>query len=307
MVLPPYVQPSWLNQVIDQALKEDQGEYGDVTSKGTIHHDETSRCRLVAKASGVVSGLEVARLVFQRVDPETSVEYRIAEGAFVKKGTVFATIRGKTQAILTAERVALNFLQRCSGIATMTRRMVNEIKKVDSKTVLLDTRKTVPGLRFTDKMAVLHGGGQNHRLDLSKMVMIKDNHVDAAGGVENAIDRVRSYCRDKRISVPIEIETRSLEEVERVLKHGGVDRIMLDNFVTVDVHGRVNTSLVSQALELAGNYGPDLPSFEVSGNITLSTVGEVARTNVDFVSCGALTHSVEALDISLKFNKRANI
>jgi len=307
MILPPYVLPSWLKQVIDQALREDQGEYGDVTSKGTIPHKDTSRCRLVAKATGVVSGLEIARLVFQRVDPETSIEFRIEEGTLVLKGTILAIIRGRTQAILTAERVALNFLQRCSGIATLTRRMVNEIVKVGSKTVLLDTRKTVPGLRFTDKMAVLHGGGQNHRLDLSKMIMIKDNHVDAAGGVEHAIDRVRSYCRDNRINVPIEIETRTLEEVERVLKHGGVDRIMLDNFVTVDAHGHVKTSLVSQALELAKNYGPNLPSFEVSGNITLSTVGAVARTNVDFVSCGALTHSVEALDISLKFNKKANI
>jgi len=307
MDLPPYVKPSWLSKIIDQALDEDHGEHGDVTSKGTIDHDTVSNCRLVAKASGVVSGLEIARRVFQRVDPETSIEYTIVEGTFVEKGTVFAIIKGRTQAILTAERVALNFLQRCSGIATMTRKMVNEIKKVNSKTVLLDTRKTVPGLRFIDKMAVLHGGGQNHRLDLAKMVMIKDNHVDAAGGVELAIDHVKSYCRDLGINVPIEIETRSLEEVDRVLKHGGVDRIMLDNFVTVDQDGRVSTSLVKEALELAKRYGPKLPSFEVSGNITHRTVGEVAKTNVDFVSCGALTHSVVALDISLKFNKGAKI
>jgi len=289
-------------------LEEDQNEHGDVSARGTISQWAKSECRLVSKATGVVSGLEVARCVFERVDPNISVEYTVSEGTLVTKGTILANIKGKTQAILTAERVALNFMQRCSGIATMTRRMVSEIEKVGSSTILLDTRKTVPGLRFTDKMAVLHGGGQNHRLNLSEMAMIKDNHVDAAGGVEQAIDRLKSYCRTQGINVPIEIETRSLEEVDRVLRHGGVDRIMLDNFVTVDSDGVVDTSLVSHALEFASkNYGPKLPSFEVSGNITLSTIGEVAKTNVDFVSCGALTHSVEALDISLKFNNKGKL
>jgi len=289
---------------IDQALAEDYGIHGDVTSLSTIRADSRSVGKFVAKQDGIISGLEIAKHVYARVDPlKVKCEFHVKDGDFVKKGSVIGEVKGNTRSILSGERLALNYMQRCSGIATKTWEMVQKIKSVDSRTVLLDTRKTVPGLRFLDKLAVQHGGGQNHRIQLCDMILIKDNHVDAAGSVEAAIDNAREWCRTHDVEIPIEIETRDLEEVQRVLTHGGINRIMLDNFVTID-NGKVNTDLVFDALKLkaASPIGSKV-DFEVSGNINLASVGDVAKTNVDYVSCGALTHSVMAMDISLKFKQ----
>jgi len=304
-----------IRHIILNGLSEDLGSDGDITTLSTIDITDTSIAKFLAKADGVIAGLHVAELVFKMVDGSLIVEWEKKDGDRVKTGDYFGLVKGNTRSIVTAERLALNLLQRMSGIATATRNMVDavdrECKKAGKPVVtrILDTRKTAPGLRTLDKIAVVMGGGTNHRYGLFDMVMIKDNHVFSAGGVEKAISSVHDYLTKRKKNsnkkIEIEIETRTLDEVKQVLKCGGVDRIMLDNMVKVkrDKNGTVqsiDTTMLSEAVKLInGKY-----QTEASGNVMLDTVGTIALTGVDYISSGSLTHSVTALDISLKIKQR---
>lgn len=295
-----------IKRVIDNGLKEDLSNRGDVSTLSTIPSTAMSQAYLLAKADGVISGIKIAMRVFQTVDASIKFEWFKKDGDSVKKGDIIGNISGKSQSILTAERLSLNLMQRMSGIATQTNKMVSKINALKtSKTKLLDTRKTVPGLRIIDKMAVIDGGGINHRMGLYDMIMIKDNHIEASGGIKQAIDNANNYLIQNNLKklVKIEIETSTLDEVKEVLKYGAdgkVDRVMLDNMVKMDIeNNKVDTSMLEDALKLIdGKF-----ETEASGNITLFSIGEVAKTNVDFCSTGSITHSVTALDISLKFKK----
>lgn len=299
-----------IQRVIDDGLHEDLSNRGDLSTLSTIPSDAMSAAYLLAKADGIISGLIIAERVFSTVDSSIKCEWLKKDGDTVSKGDIIGNISGKSQSILTAERLALNLMQRMSGIATQTNRMVQQIKMIKTSTTkLLDTRKTVPGLRIMDKMAVVHGGGINHRMGLYDMVMIKDNHIEASGGIKEAIENANRYLKEQNLkkSVRIEIETSTLDEVKEVLKYGSngmVDRIMLDNMVKMDMDKQtVDTSMLVEALALIkGKF-----ETEASGNITLFSVQEVAKTNVDFVSTGAITHSVTALDISMKFKKAIKV
>jgi nicotinate-nucleotide pyrophosphorylase (carboxylating) len=265
--------------IIERALSEDIGA-GDVTTGAIVPPDMWLAGRLVAKEGGVVAGLDVVRWTFAHLDERVELSALAADGDPVEAGQVIATVRGPGRALLSGERVALNFLQRMSGIATLTRRLVETA--AGTRAVILDTRKTAPGLRPLDKWAVRLGGGQNHRTGLYDMVLIKENHVAAAGGITPAVERVRARPGRPR---PIEVEVKSLPELEEALALD-VDRIMLDN-MTLEEMGR--------AVRLAGGRIP----LEASGNVSPETVAAVARTGVDYISAGMLTHSVRALDISL--------
>ncbi len=264
--------------VVRRALDEDIGD-GDVTTRCTIPADAPYAGRFLAKADGIVAGLDVVALTFSLLDDRVQVTPLVAEGTFVRKGTVIATAQGPGRALLTGERVALNLLQRMSGIASLTRRFVDAVNGTNA--VILDTRKTAPGLRLFDKRAVALGGGQNHRIGLYDMVLIKDNHIAAAGGITAAVERVRAGDDRRR---PIEVEVKNLAELDEALSLN-VDRIMLDN-MTVDQ--------MAEAVRItAGRTG-----LEASGNVSLDTVAAIAATGVDFISVGALTHSARAMDIS---------
>lgn len=271
--------PGAMLEAIRNALEEDIGD-GDITTVSTIPEDVRIECRLVSKAPGIVAGLDVVRKTFALLDERVEMESNVRDGDEVSPGMVLALLRGPGRAILTGERVALNFLQRMSGIATATRKYVEAVK--GTKAVILDTRKTVPGLRLFDKRAVLAGGGKNHRFGLFDMVMIKDNHIAAGGGITNAVHRVRERDERKR---PIEVEVKNLRELEEVLSLD-VDRVLLDNMTPAEM---------KEAVLAAGGRVP----LEASGNVSLGTVRAISETGVDFISCGKLTHSVEALDISL--------
>jgi nicotinate-nucleotide pyrophosphorylase (carboxylating) len=237
------------------------------------------------KEDGVIAGIEVAEKVFKAVDPEVKFIGLMDDGQRVRKGDIVFTVDGKSISILSAERLALNFLQRMSGIATTTRRMVDKLDGLNTR--LLDTRKTTPNLRALEKMAVRAGGGHNHRFGLFDMILIKDNHVDFAGGIVPAIDATRKYLAEKGLTLKIEIEVRDFNELNEVLDRGGVDRIMLDNF-TVD-----GTRTAVQ--QIAGRY-----ETEASGGINLENIRSYAETGVDYISSGALTHQIKSLDMSLK-------
>jgi quinolinate synthase len=267
-------------QIVRRALAEDIGP-GDVTSSWTLPDDLRLRGRVMAKAPGIVAGLDVARLVFQTVDERIVFRSVVADGSAVSPGDTLATLMGPSKSILSAERVALNLLQRMSGIATLTSLYVEAVR--DTKAVILDTRKTAPGLRILDKMAVRLGGGQNHRFGLYDMVLIKDNHIVAAGSITGAVQSVRSHNKDE---LPIEVEVKNLDELGEALDLG-VDRIMLDNMDPEQMREAV--ALVAGRAEL-----------EASGGITLENVAANAKTGVDYISVGALTHSAPALDISLE-------
>jgi nicotinate-nucleotide pyrophosphorylase (carboxylating) len=267
-----------VQQIIRHALSEDIGS-GDVTSLATIPADTYLEGQFLVKAAGVIAGLEIAGQVFVEVDPTIVFAPLVDEGSRVDVGDVVARVTGRGPGILTAERVALNFLQRMSGIATATRRYVKAVEGTRAK--ILDTRKTVPGLRPLDKLAVRLGGGANHRIGLYDMVLIKDNHIQAAGGITEAVRRVRAQTSE----LPIEVEVESLEQLDEALA-SQVDRIMLDNMSLV---------MMRTAVERAGGR----VELEASGGITLDDVAQVAETGVDLISVGALTHSVHALDISL--------
>lgn len=264
--------------IVRQALDEDIGD-GDVTTLCTVPADQTYAGQFIAKAAGVVAGLDVAGLTFRLLDERVGFQACVAEGTSVAGGDVIATASGPGQALLSGERVALNFLQRMSGIATLTRRYVEAVQGTSA--VILDTRKTVPGLRLMDKRAVTLGGGQNHRFGLYDMALIKENHIAAAGGIAAAVSRIRAKDTRNRA---IEVEVQNLDELREALALH-VDRILLDN---------MSLEEMGEAVRLANGTTP----LEASGNISLETVAGVAATGVDFISAGKLTHSVQALDIS---------
>jgi nicotinate-nucleotide pyrophosphorylase (carboxylating) len=273
-----------IDEIITKALREDVGE-GDHTSLSTIPANAVGKARLLVKEDGVLAGVDIARKVFYQTDDRIVMEQFIQDGTSVKAGDVAFEVSGPSIALLTAERTALNFMQRMSGIATQTRLMVNAIEGLPTR--ILDTRKTTPLLREIEKMAVRLGGGFNHRFGLYDMILIKDNHVDFAGGIAKAITACHEYMHHKGLHLAIEIETRNLDEVNQVLEHGGINRIMLDNF---------SFRMLRQAVNLIGTKY----ETEASGGITLQTIRQYAECGVDFISVGALTHHINSLDLSLK-------
>lgn len=273
-----------IHQFIKNALAEDLGD-GDHTSLSTIPKGTQGRAKLIIKEDGILAGMELAVEIFKLVDADLKVDVLIHDGAEVKVGDIGLTVSGNTHAILIAERLVLNCMQRMSGIATKTHRIVSLLQHTNTK--ILDTRKTTPGLRYLEKWAVRIGGGVNHRIGLYDMILIKDNHVDYAGGIVNAIQAAQDYLAQNHKSLQIEIEVRNLEELSQVLSIGGVDRIMLDNF---------SFDNLRSAVKLIGHRF----ITEASGGITEENVAEYAACGVDFISMGALTHSVKSLDISLK-------
>jgi len=289
--LPPYLTLDALEALIDRALDEDVGT-GDVTTRATVAPETQAQAHFLAKEDGVLAGLLVADRVFAAVDETLETAWTKADGDTIAGGVSFGTVRGRARGILTAERLALNLLQRMSGIATVTRRMVEAALPHAAR--ILDTRKTAPGLRLLDKWAVRLGGGENHRLGLYDMILIKDNHIAAVGGVRAAIEAAQRYRQNGDLS--IEIETRTLDEVQAVLETDGVEMILLDNMVTVQPDGAIDTSLLQEAVALVDGR----MATEASGNVTLATVPAIAATGVTYISCGALTHSVKAMDLSLK-------
>lgn len=269
---------------IARSLHEDIGS-GDHSSLASIPQGTQGKARMLIKEDGIVAGLDLAYVIFKQVDESLNVELLLADGDRVKKGDVALLVQGSVHSILKSERLVLNCAQRLSGIATTTNKIVQLVEGLNTK--ILDTRKTTPGLRFLEKWAVTVGGGYNHRIGLYDMIMLKDNHVDYAGGIEAAIRRTKTYLAENELDLKIEVETRNIDEVNQVLNVGGVHRIMLDNF---------GPALLKEAVQLInGRY-----ETEASGGITLETVREYAQTGVDFISIGALTHSVKSLDISLK-------
>ena len=275
---------NYFNQFIDNAFKEDIGD-GDHTSLACIPSMNEGKARLLIKESGIVAGVEVAEYTFRRFDPFMRVNTFIGDGEKVSPGDVVFTVEGRVLSILQCERLVLNLMQHMSGIATQTHRYVEKIAGTNAK--LLDTRKTTPGMRLLDKEAVRIGGGTNHRTGLYDMILIKDNHVDFAGGIEKAIDTVNKYLQKRGKMLKIEIEARNLDEVQRIVKHNQIQRIMLDNF---------DIETTRKAVEIVnGHY-----EVESSGNINLDNIRDYASCGVDFISVGALTHRVKSLDMSLK-------
>lgn len=272
------------DELIALAFAEDIGD-GDHTTLCCIPPDETGKSRLIIKEDGVLAGVDIAQRIFNYFDPSMQTEIFIPDGTEVKNGDIAFTVKGKIQSILQTERLVLNVMQRMSGIATTTRRYVKALE--GTKTRVLDTRKTTPGMRIPEKEAVRIGGGVNHRIGLFDMILLKDNHVDFAGGIEPAITRAHHYLREKGKHLKIEIEVRNFNELDEVLHVGGVDRIMLDNFNTDDTREAVK--------RIAGRY-----ETESSGGITFETLRNYAECGVDYISVGALTHSVKSLDMSLK-------
>ena len=272
------------DKLIDLAFAEDIGD-GDHTTLCCIPEDAMGKSHLLIKEDGILAGVEVAKKVFDRFDNTMKVEVLIGDGAEVKKGDIAMVVTGKVRSLLQTERLMLNIMQRMSGIATMTHKYVEKLK--GTKTHVLDTRKTTPGMRMLEKQAVKIGGGMNHRIGLFDMILLKDNHVDFAGGITNAIDRCHAYLKEKNLDLKIELEVRNFDELNQVLTHGGVNRIMLDNFSVADT---------KKAVELIGGRY----ETESSGGITFDTIRDYAECGVDFISVGALTHSVKGLDMSFK-------
>jgi nicotinate-nucleotide pyrophosphorylase (carboxylating) len=273
-----------IEDLLDLAFAEDIGD-GDHTTLCCIPSDTIGKAQLLIKEDGILAGVEIAKRIFHKFDPEMKVEVLLQDGTPVKKGDVAFYVTGKEQALLQTERTVLNIMQRMSGIATQTNRYAKCLEGLHTR--VLDTRKTTPGLRMFEKMAVKIGGGVNHRIGLFDMILLKDNHVDFAGGIENAITRAKEYLKEKNKDLKIEIEVRNFDELEEVLKVGGVDRIMLDNFTPANTKEAVK--------RIAGRY-----ETESSGGITFDTLRDYAECGVDFISVGALTHSVKGLDMSLK-------
>jgi len=275
-----------IEEIIRKALEEDLGS-GDHTSLATIPPSAKGTSKLLIKEEGILAGVEVAQLVFKQLDPSLNIELLIPDGTPIKPGDIAFYVSGSSGSILSGERLALNFMQRMSGIATATSHLVKMIDGTGAK--ILDTRKTTPLLRELEKLAVRLGGGENHRMGLYDMIMIKDNHVDFAGGISQAINAVHEYMRLKGegLGLKIEIEVRNFEELQVVLDTGGVDRIMLDNFTPDDI---------SKAVKLINkNY-----ETEASGGINADNLRQYAETGVDYISIGALTHHIKSLDMSLK-------
>ncbi|MBN2164675.1 MAG: carboxylating nicotinate-nucleotide diphosphorylase [Marinilabiliaceae bacterium] len=273
-----------IEQLIDIAIKEDIGN-GDHSSLACIPASEKGKAQLLVKEEGIIAGINIAERIFKKIDPDVIFERKINDGDKIKPGNIAFTVEGKTLALLQAERLILNFMQRMSGIATTTNKYASLI--ADLKTRVLDTRKTTPGLRLIEKEAVKIGGGTNHRIGLYDMIMLKDNHIDFAGGIEKAVNACLEYMKFKGLDLKIEVEVRNFKELDEVLKVGKIHRIMLDNFTTDDTKKAV--ALIN------GKY-----EIESSGNITLDTIRDYAECGVDFVSVGALTHQIKSLDLSLK-------
>jgi nicotinate-nucleotide pyrophosphorylase (carboxylating) len=271
--------------LIKMALNEDLGERGDVTSRSTIPATTRIDGKIVAKAEGVIAGLPLVQKVYQQIEPSVVVVMRCQDGDHVSAGTLVCEVSGPAQPVLTGERVALNFLGHLSGIATLTAQFVRATR--GTKTVILDTRKTTPGWRSLEKYAVRMGGGQNHRMGLYDMVMIKDNHIDSAGSITAAVNAVRANPQAN--GLPIEVEVRDLEELREVLPLD-VDRVLLDN---------MSEAQMCEAVQLTAGRVP----LEASGNMSLERVAAVAATGVDFISVGALTHSAPTLDLSMRITR----
>ncbi len=270
--------------LIDLAFAEDIGD-GDHTTLCCIPENAMGKSHLLIKEDGILAGVDMARKVFNRFDPTMQMDVFIEDGAHVKKGDIAFVVSGKVRSLLQTERLMLNIMQRMSGIATMTNKYVKLIEGTGAH--VLDTRKTTPGMRILEKQAVKIGGGMNHRIGLFDMILLKDNHVDFAGGIDNAIDRCHQYLKDKGLDLKIEIEVRNFDELQQVLDKGGVNRIMLDNFTVPDTKKAVD--LINHRYEV-----------ESSGGITFDTIRSYAEQGVDFISVGALTHSVKGLDMSFK-------
>jgi nicotinate-nucleotide pyrophosphorylase (carboxylating) len=279
-----YLTDQAIRAFIQSALLEDVGD-GDHSSLSAIPAHATNKAKLLIKGQGILAGVELAQRIFHEVDPDLKVDILVKDGEAVKHGQIGLYVEGKAQSILTAERLVLNCMQRMSGIATYT----NALKQLiaGTKAQILDTRKTTPNFRLPEKWAVVIGGGKNHRFGLYDMIMLKDNHIDFAGGISLAIQSAKKYLQENNKDLRIEIETRSLKEVEEVLQTGGVDVIMLDN---------MTPTIMRQAVEMIGGKY----ETEASGGITSDTIREVAETGVDYISVGALTHSTKSMDISLK-------
>ena len=272
------------DELIDLAFAEDIGD-GDHTTLCCIPDTAMGKSRLLIKEPGILAGVEIARKIFHRFDPDLKMTVYIEDGTAVKPGDVAFVVEGRVQSLLQTERLMLNVMQRMSGIATMTHRYVKKLEGLHTR--ILDTRKTTPGMRMLEKEAVKIGGGVNHRIGLFDMILLKDNHVDFAGGIENAISRCHDYLKAKGKDLKIEIEVRNLDELKEVMRVGGVDRIMLDNF---------SPELTKEAVKIVGGKY----EIESSGGITFDTIRDYAESGVDFVSVGALTHSVKGLDMSFK-------
>ena len=273
-----------IEQIIDFALKEDIG-HGDHTTLSTVPADKRGKMALFVKEDGILAGVDLARQIFHHYNPDISMQIILRDGSSISKGDIAFLVEGPVQNLLTCERLVLNFMQRLSGIATQTNKMVKILEGTNTK--ILDTRKTTPLLRELEKMAVRIGGGYNHRFGLFDMILIKDNHVDFAGGITKALNQTKQYLADKKLNLEIEIEVRNMEELQEALEAGIASRILIDNFkpdamkeAVAFVNGRVLT--------------------EASGGITIDNLREYAETGVDFISSGALTHHIKSLDLSLK-------
>lgn len=279
-----YTEKELVDKLIDLSFAEDIGD-GDHTTLCCIPEEARGKSRMIIKEEGILAGVKIAEEVFNRFDSTLKVEILINDGTKVKPGDVAMVVEGSVRSLLQTERLMLNIVQRMSGIATITHKYMELLKGTKAK--VLDTRKTTPGMRILEKMAVKIGGGENHRIGLFDMILLKDNHVDFVGGISNAIDRCHEYLKAKSKDLKIEIEVRSIDELNQVLEHGGVNRIMLDNFSVEST--RVAVDLIG------GKY-----EIESSGGITLDTIRSYAECGVDYISVGALTHSVKSLDISFK-------
>jgi nicotinate-nucleotide pyrophosphorylase (carboxylating) len=275
---------TYIEEFLNLAFKEDIGD-GDHTSLSIIPSDSYGKAHLLVKQDGILSGSSIAEKVFKKLDPHIEIENVISDGSTIKKDDIVFIVHGKIVGLLQAERLVLNIMQRMSGIATQTRLYVDKLKGLHTK--ILDTRKTTPGMRLLDKKAVKDGGGENHRIGLYDMILIKDNHIDFAGGIENAIFNAQKYLKVKNKNLKIEVESRSLNDVNTILKLSGVDRIMLDNFSIEETRKAVQ--IINGRIET-----------ESSGGITIENIRDYAECGVDYISVGALTHQIKSLDLSLK-------
>lgn len=273
-----------VDEIIESALLEDIGD-GDHSSLACVPENAKGKATLFVKDDGILAGVDLAVRIFRKYDPSLKVDVRIIDGTPVKKGDIAFTVTGSSRSILATERLVLNFMQRMSGIATQTNKIVSLLEGTNTR--LLDTRKTTPCIRYMEKWAVRIGGGENHRFALYDMIMLKDNHIDYAGGIKPAIERTQAYLKESGKNLKVEIEVRNFDELNQVLAIGGVDRIMLDNFTV-------------EQLEEALKLIPSNYETEASGGITIDTIRNYAETGVDFISVGALTHSFKSLDLSLK-------
>jgi nicotinate-nucleotide pyrophosphorylase (carboxylating) len=273
-----------VDEIIESALLEDIGD-GDHSSLACVPENANGKATLLVKDDGILAGVDLAIRIFKKYDPSLTIDVQIIDGTPVKKGDIAFTIFGSSRSILATERLVLNFMQRMSGIATQTNKIVSLLEGTNTR--LLDTRKTTPCIRYMEKWAVRIGGGENHRFALYDMIMLKDNHIDYAGGIKPAIERTQAYLKESGKNLKVEIEVRDFEELNQVLEIGGVDRIMLDNF---------SVEQLEEALKLI----PSHYETEASGGITIETIRDYAETGVDFISVGALTHSFKSLDLSLK-------